>query len=307
MLTAVTKLLLLAPLAHPSGCCTVLVHVKDDHYVLSYRRDARSPAEVIIERTNWAGRPALKEYKENSGGYFCHTVITEDGWIVTIGGRDCPELNRELERLGQRIAERGRVAKEDIQRAERILRENQWGHFVVKAPDGTVGVAVYDYRVSAGRTELFKLKEGEYVKVTNNPRFYDVGRFREYDPDPVTAAIKVAGRDTYAIHRRDVITYYISPRKRGASVRVWASYDGGAMVGGAPGAPDPVNFLGKRVPADKLPTIPKRLELGTVTLERERPTAHRHGSRWPMAAALIAAGVLGVGLGMTVLRRRKLF
>ncbi len=296
VLTAVTKLLLLAPLAHPSGCCTVLVHVKDDHYVLAYRRDAKTPAEIVIQRIQWAGRPALKEFKRNSGGYFCHTVITRDGWILTIGGRDSPTINRELERLGQRIVERGRIERGDVRRAMELLRENRWGHFVVKAPDGTVGIAVYDYRVSAGRLERFRLREGEYVKVTNNPYYYAVGRYREYDGDPVTAAIKVAGRDTYGIHRRDVITYSLEPSGRGLRIRVWASYDGGAMVGGAPGAPDPVNFLGRRVPADQLPKIPARRELGTVTLERERPKARSSSGGWSALATALAVGVpLAVG------------
>ncbi|WP_456454514.1 hypothetical protein [Methanopyrus sp.] len=293
---------------HDTGCCTVLVHVHHGYDVVAYRRDARYQAEILIVRTKWAGRKAIKEYKVQ-GGYFCHTVITEDGWIVTIGGRDIPKVNRELEKLGAEIVSRGRIKKDEIERAEELLKEAKWGHFVVKSPSDVVGVASYDYRISSSEVDVFRIKDGEYVKVTNNPRYYNRGRFEEFGKNPIDAAVKIAGKDPYGLHRRDIITYKLTVNKTSSSVKVWASYDGGALLEGANGEPDPIRFMGKTVEASDIPRIPKRKPLGEVILRVSG--GHKGEGELPnpaaVAAALISGAVFVAFLGQLSLQRRNLY
>ncbi|HIH62303.1 MAG TPA: hypothetical protein HA298_06485, partial [Methanobacteriales archaeon] len=57
---------------------------------------------MIIDKTNFMGYDAIHEYKED-GGYFTHLIITEEGWIIGIGGNDDPSINKELEELGGEI------------------------------------------------------------------------------------------------------------------------------------------------------------------------------------------------------------
>ncbi|WP_457614521.1 hypothetical protein [Methanopyrus sp.] len=289
---------------YDTGCCTVLVHVHHGCDVVAYRRDAKYPAEILITRTKWAGRNAIKEYKTR-GGYFCHTVITEDGWIVTIGGRDVPEVIKKLEELGTEIVSKGHIEKDDIERAVELLKELKWGHFVVKSPNDIVGVASYDYRISSQRIDLFKIKDGEYVKVTNNPNYYSRGNFKEFGRDPVDAAIKIAGEDTYGLHRRDVITYELNVNKTSTVVKLWVSYDGGALVGGASGGPDPVRFMGRTIAADEIPRIPGKKPLGEVTLREYKEHPRRVS---PNLTAVAGASLGGVALGVLLWklwRRRR--
>jgi len=294
---------------HDTGCCTVLVHVHHGCDVVAYRRDAKFPAEILIVRTKWAGRRAIKEYKIQ-GGYFCHTVITEDGWIITIGGRDIPEVNRELEKLGAEIVSKGRIKKDEIERAGELLKEARWGHFVVKSPNDTVGVASYDYRISSPeRIDMFRIKDGEYVKVTNNPRYYDRERFEEFGKNPVDAAVKIAGKDPYGLHRRDIITYKLTVNETSSSVKVWASYDGGALLEGASGEPDPIRFMGKTIAAKEIPRVPRRKPLGEVILRvcREHKGEGELPNPAAVAAALISGAVFVAFLGQLSLQRRNLY
>ncbi len=277
------------------GCCTVICQVNDHRFVVAYRRDATTPAVIHIHKIQFAGRQALQEYKNNSGGWFCHIIITRDGWVMTIGGRDNPTINKELENLASNIIESGKITKSDLKKAEELIRSNGWGHFVIKSPNGNVGVAVWDYRVGSGRVDLFKLQPGWYVKVTNNPGYYAHSKWTSISKDPVKAAVYIIGTDTYGIHRRDVIVYDVNTQGGNAKIDVSAAFDGGAMVGGAPGAPDPIDFMGKWVPAKSLPTIPRLKFLGTVQLSKPKPVPHPHEERsspeWPV---LIPLGLLAV-------------
>ncbi|AAM02495.1 hypothetical protein [Methanopyrus kandleri] len=271
-----TLTLLLVALQHPThGDCSAVLVRTHGGYAVAYRRDATYRATLHLEVTTWAGRGALREYKLRNGR-FCHTVITEDGWVITIGGADDESVNRGLEELGERVVLAGEVTEWDLERALDLLRRIGIGHFLVGSPDGTVGVAVYRY----GRTllEVLRLAEGEYVLVPNDPRYYDRGRFEDYDTDPVRAAAEIAGLDPYGVNRRDVLVYLVEPRDGRATVRVWVAYDGGALLGRRGAGPDPVEFMGCYVPAEWIPRLPDLFELGTVTLGRPMPTRAPEGN-----------------------------
>jgi hypothetical protein len=62
-----------------SGCCSVLLHVRDGYDVFAYRRDSTYAANLYITVTSWYGKTAVKEYK-TTNSYFFHTIITLDGW-----------------------------------------------------------------------------------------------------------------------------------------------------------------------------------------------------------------------------------
>lgn len=244
-----------------TGCCSVLVHVGPGHDIISYRRDSVNPANIIIEKTNFGGQNAIKEYKTQRG-YFTHTIITENGWIIGIGGKDDPDTTRRMESLGNDIISKGHVEREDMEKANTIIKESGWGHFLIKSPDDNVGITAYDYRVSKSITKLFKMKNGDYVKVPNNPRYYGKGKFRRFSRDPDNAAIKIIGNDIYGQSRKDVITYDYDSKK----VSIWASFDGGALLGGLSGSPDNIQYIGKEINGGELPVLPRKKFIGEENL-----------------------------------------
>ena len=244
-----------------TGCCSVLIHVGPRHDVLSYRRDSVNSANIIIDKINFNGQTAIKEYKTQRG-YFTHTIITKNGWIIGIGGKDDPNTTKRLEQLSSDIISKGHIEKGDINKANAILERNGWGHFLIKAPDDNIGITSCDYRVHASSIKLFKMKDGDYVKVPNNPRYYGYGKFNRFSSDPDNAAIKIVGTDIYGQSRRDVITYDYNSEK----VDIWASFDGGALLWGPIGNPDNIQYLGTKINGKDLPLIPGKKFLGKEDL-----------------------------------------
>ena len=244
-----------------TGCCSVLVHVGPGHDVMSYRRDSVNSANIIIDKINFNGQNAIKEYKIQ-GGYFSHTIITENGWIIGIGGKDDPDTTNRLEILGSDIISKGHIERGDMEKANAIIEKNGWGHFIIKSPDANVGLTSCDYRVSLSIIKLFKMKDGDYVKVPNNPRYYGHGKFNRFSKDPDNAAIKIIGNDIYGQSRRDVITYDCNSKK----VHIWASFDGGALLWGSRTSPDNIQYLGTKINGNELPVIPNKKFLGEEDL-----------------------------------------
>ena len=133
-------------LNNDSGCCSVVVHVSSGHDVVSYRRDSNNSADTIIENMSFSGQNAIHEYK-TQGGYFTHVIITQSGWIICIGGKDDPDVNKMLEKLASDVVTRGSIQKQDINQANLIVKDNHWGHFLIKSPDNNVAVTSYDGRI----------------------------------------------------------------------------------------------------------------------------------------------------------------
>ena len=192
-----------------------------------------------FKNMSFSGLYFIHEYK-TEGGYFTHVIITESGWIVCIGGRDDPVTNKLLEKLASDIISRGSIQKQDINNANAIVKDNQWGHFLIKSPDNNVAVTSYDGRIlnsPANMTDMFKLNDGDYVKLANNPSYFVIGKFNSSSNDPVNAAITIVGKDTFGLDRRDVTSYEFVNNTTTSKVSVWASFDGGALTTVCQGIP----------------------------------------------------------------------
>ena len=245
-----------------SGCCSVLVHVKKGVDVFSYRRDSTYAANLHIIKTNWYGKQAVKEYK-TTNGYFFHTIITRNGWIVSSGGPDIVWITQKLESIAGHASVRGYIKKSDINSAYALLRKEGLGHFLIKDPSGNVGLVTYNYGRS--KTKLFKMKDGEYVSVPNNPIYYRQGTISKKS-NPVSSAIHLAGTDRYGVNRRDIITYDVQNIHNSTEVNIWASYDGGKLIKRYRGKPDNIIFRGHKIYASTLPRIPSKKYMGKITL-----------------------------------------
>ena len=245
-----------------NGCCSVLVHVKKGIDIFSYRRDSTYAANLHIIKTKWYGKEAVKEYKITNG-YFFHTIITKNGWIVSTGGPDIVWINKNLERLAGQVSVRGHITKADINSAYVLLRKAKLGHFLIKDPSGNVGLAVY--KSGRSKIKVFKMKDREYISVPNSPVYYRQGIITK-KANPVSSAIHLAGTDRYGVNRRNIITYEVQNVDNSTEVNIWASYDGGKLIKRYRGKPDNIIFRGHKIYASTLPRIPSKKHIGKVTL-----------------------------------------
>ncbi|MDP3484312.1 MAG: hypothetical protein Q8S06_02220 [Methanobacteriaceae archaeon] len=254
-----------------SGCCSVLVHVKKGVDVFAYRRDSTYAANLYIKKVKWYGKETIKEYKLVNG-YFFHTIISKNGWIVSTGGPDVVWINKKLESLAGKISVKGRITKTDINSAYKILRKLGMGHFLIKDPVGNVGIAIYNS--GSSKVKVFKMKDGEYVSVPNSPRFYRQGKYMVKRSNPVSAAIYLAGTDRWGVNRRNIITYKVENINSSTEINVWASYDGGKLVHrNGRGHPDNIIFRGHKIYAKSLPRIMGKKFIGKVTLRNYKTTS----------------------------------
>jgi len=248
------------------GCCSVLLHVKKGYDVFAYRRDATYAANLYIRNITWYGKETIKEYKETNG-YFFHTIITKDGWIIGTGGPDIPYLNRELENLAGRITVNGSITSTCLNDAYKILKKLGMGSFIIKAPDDYVGLAIY--KSGRSKIKVFKMKDYEYVSVPNSPRYYREGILTSKKSEPISAAIYLAGTDRWGVNRRNIITYEVNNTNNSTQVKVLASFDGGKLVGiTGRGKPDNIIFMGQKIMANTLPRIPGKKYIGQITLNK---------------------------------------
>lgn len=236
----------------------MLLHVKKGYDVFSFRRDSNYPANLYFQKCRWYGKDTLKEYK-TTNGYFFHTIVSKDGWILSEGGPDVPYLNKKLEDLGGQTSVSGKITSSTIAAATGILRSLGMGHFVIKSPDDHVGLVTYNG--GSLKTALFKMSDGQYVSVPNSPSCYRSG----YDSttDPVDSAINLAVTDRWGVNRRDIITYQVINVKDlvnySTLVNVYAS--------DSRGTPDNIVFEGKSISKYSLPRAPNKMFVGKAILK----------------------------------------
>jgi len=247
-----------------SGCCSVVLQGKNNTFGYAYRRDSTYPADLYITNTKLYGKEAIKEYKLVNG-YFFHTVVLKDGWFIGTGGADIPYLNRNLEDLGGKIASKGVITNNDMTIAQKSLRGLGIGHFIVKSPNGTVGVAIYNGGYT--KTTVFKMGEGEYVSVPNSPSYYRKGIYTVNKSNLVDAAIYIAGTDRWGVNRRNIIVYDVKNINKTTNVKIWASNDNGKYVGRSTNRADNILYKGIITKATSIPIIPNKKYIGEVTLK----------------------------------------
>jgi len=245
-----------------SGCCSVILHVRDGYDVFAYRRDSTYAANLYITVTNWYGKTAVKEYK-TTNSYFFHTIVTLDGWMVGIGGADIPGVVQQLESLAGNTAASGKITSSTISSALSLVsRLAGIGHFVIKAPNNVVGYAI----VNGGRRSgLFTMGNGQYLAVPNSPSCYRSGYVST--SAPVSKTMSLAYNNPWGVNHRNVIAYeyvrtsdvfnYIT------KINVYASKSLRS---------DNIVFRGNFISGSSLPTTPSKRYIGQIVKKVSRPT-----------------------------------
>jgi len=250
-----------------SGCCSVVLHGGNDSFAYGFRRDHSYSVDMHIQKTKLNGKEAIKTYKLTKG-YFTHAIVLADGWFVGIGGWDNPNVNKNLEKLGGEIASRGKITNNDMNTALKYLKTIGMGHFVIKNPDGNIGVVLYNKGNIKGTIKtVFKMKKGDFVSVPNGPSYYRKGTYN-VKSNSVDAAIYVAGSDKWGVQRRNIIIFDVKKIKNATNVGIWATNDDGKYVGrSSKKYSDNIIYNKTKTKSSSIPIIPNKKYIGKAILK----------------------------------------
>ncbi|BBL62491.1 hypothetical protein MARBORIA2_07230 [Methanobrevibacter arboriphilus] len=259
-----------------TGCCSIILQINSSAYTYAYRRDSTYAANLYIKKVKLYGIEALKEYK-TTNTYFFHSIIFKNGWYLATGGSDNPKVNKYLQNLGAKMVYKNTINSVYMKKAMKKVKSLGLGHFVIKAPNGKVGVVIYNYGVS--KLSIFKMKSGEYLSIPNSPNLFRHNKYTVKKNKSVDAAIYIAGTDKFGVNRRNIIVYNVENFKyknklnknklnKKTLIKIWVSNDNGRYVGRNTGnKADNVIFKGKTVYAGSIPKIPNKRYIGKVLLK----------------------------------------
>lgn len=250
-----------------TGCCSVVLQMDGNNSMFSFRRDAGNAADIYIEKINWHGKEAIKQYK-TSAGYFCQVIITNDGWVIGYGGIDDGDDNKKIENItGSMVNDNNTISESGLEQVQAIKAAYGLGHLLIKAPNGNYGIATADTHFTG------KLNPGEYVSIPNKYSFFRSGNIDLNTSDKVEAMANLAISDGFGLTRRDVTTFNFECGNESNVTDVYLSNDDGSMWGMSTGGLcDNVNFTGKYIKAEDIPIAPKYSHLGNVTFSGENQT-----------------------------------
>lgn len=243
-----------------SECSSIVLHVSDNEGVISVRRDATNPVDLIIEKGYWGNIEYQKQYK-NPDGYFAHAIVTSNGWLIGNGGVTDGSVFRQIESIASEMVVNNVISDAYLSRIYSIMSGYSLGHFVIKSSDGTYGV-VFNNLYHVG-----KLQPGQFVVC---PNVYSMSQKGTYDHSlsPVDASIKLGYTDSYGVNRRNLMTYHwkLTKSSNGLSYSVdsYASNDNGAGCGKSTASlADNLYYYNNYISRSSLPVTPNKLFLGT--------------------------------------------
>lgn len=240
------------------GCCSIVYQIDDNHTIMSFRRDSNVTSDIHIDRINWHGIPAIKQFKEE-GGYFSHVIVTNSGWVIGMGGIDDGENSHKCEDIAfKMINNESYINKSCLKEIQEIKKPYGRGHFIIKAPNGNYGFCNID-KVKTGT-----LKPGEYKSIPNN---YSLSRSGDFSPDGkdlIKELVKLSQSDKYGKDRREIITYDINLNGNNNTTDVYVSNEDGSKLNkDYTGCVDDVYFQNNLTKAADIPIAPKYKSLGS--------------------------------------------
>ena len=242
------------------GCCSIIWQLEGNDSMMSYRRDSNLTADVHIEQIDWHGKSAIKQYK-TEGGYFCHVIITSDGWMIGIGGIDDGKDNEKCENIAAKmISDDYSISKSDLEKIQEIKKPYGRGHILIKAPNGNYGFATVD-KVKTGH-----IKPGQYISMPNNYSLSRADNLSIKTHDKVKAMNKLAQTDKYGLDRREIITYDFKEDNIKNTLDIYVSNEDGSELGiDYTGCIDNVYANNTKIKAKKIPIAPDYKHIDSVS------------------------------------------
>jgi hypothetical protein len=226
---------------------------------MTFRRDSNLDADIHIEKINWHGIPAIKQYKTDNK-YFCHVIITNNGWVIGLGGIDDGIDNQRCENItATMITDDNSISEEGLQKIQEIKKPYGRGHVLIKAPNGNYGFATVD------QLKTGKLNPGQYISIPNNYSCSRKGEISLNSDDLIKEMTQLARSDKYGEYRRDIITYNYHQDSNDNITDIYVSNEDGALIGqDYIGCVDDIYLNTTLIKASDIPVAPKYKSIGQL-------------------------------------------
>ena len=249
------------------GCCSIVWQQDGNHTIMSYRRDSNVTADVFIEQVDWHGIPAIKQYKTDYG-YFNHVIITNDGWVIGLGGVDDGIDSKICENItAGMISKDYSISKDALKKIQDIKKPYGRGHVVIKAPNGNYGFA------TVNKLKTGTLKPGQYISIPNDYSLSRGGNMSLDVPDKIKAITELSQSDLYGLDRREIVTYDFNVGEDGNTTDIYVANEDGSFLGvDYTDCIDNVCFNNTTITGKSIPLAPNYEKIGSITFEEQHST-----------------------------------
>lgn len=242
------------------GCCSIVLQLEGTDSIMTFRRDSNLDADIHIEQINWHGIPVIKQYKTDNK-YFCHVIITNNGWTIGLGGIDDGIDNQRCENItATMISDDNSISKEGLKKIQEIKKPYGRGHVLIKAPNGNYGFATVD------QLKTGKLEPGQYISMPNNYSCSRKGEISLDTEDKIKEMTNLSRSDKYGEYRRDIITYDYHTTSDDNITDIYISNEDGALINqDYVGCVDDVYLNNTLIKGEEIPVAPDYKSIGTIS------------------------------------------
>lgn len=242
------------------GCCSIILQLDGNDTLMSYRRDSDYDADVHIEKVDWHGKQVIKQYKTD-GEYFCHVIVTSDGWVIGLGGTDDGVDNQKAEEIvATMINENYTISESALAQIQEIKKPYGKGHVVIKAPNGNYGFATVD-KIKTGQ-----LYPGRYISIPNDYAYSRANDISLDNNDNISVMMELSQSDKYGLDRREIIAYDININENNNTTDIYVANEDGSLVGVDNSIYiDNVYFNDTLTKGEDIPIAPDYKKLGSIS------------------------------------------
>ena len=250
------------------GCCSIVWQLENNDTIMSYRRDSNVSADVFINETDWHGKQVIKQYKTDHG-YFNHVIITNDGWVIGLGGIDDGHDSEICENItSQMISDDYNISESSLKKIQNIKKPYGRGHVVIKAPNGNYGFA------TPNKLKTGKLEPGQYISIPNDYLLSRGGNLSLKIDDKIKAMTELSQSDLYGIDRREIVTYDIHIGNNTNTTDIYIANEDGSHVGANyTKCIDNICFNNTIIKGKDIPIAPNYKKIGTISFDGTKSEA----------------------------------
>ena len=269
------------------GCCSIILQLDGNDTVMSYRRDSNLDANIHIENVEWHGYDVIKQYKTDNN-YFCHVIITSNGWVIGLGGTDDGIDNEIAENItASMINENNTISVDDLKRIQKLKEPYGKGHVVIKAPNGNYGFATVD------KLKVGTLQPGQFISIPNDYQFSRGDNITLDGGDYVGMINNLSRSDLYGLDRREIITFLVQIGENNNTTDIFASNEDGKLVGVDNSIYiDDIYVNDTLIKGKDIPLAPNYMKIGSMTFEQANNTFDKLNTLLILVFFAVFVGIL---------------